>query len=151
MSNYHCLVAGLPDIAFDGAKCQYSVERFKEEIYPSLSANDARVVDLILLERDNANLLRILRGGEEAILESEGCYNRVELMPLQRVFPCIFTLLWSITSRMRDRRTLFGKICSAYAIMSMLWSVRTGLQPIDSHSTSMSTISLSLSQQESTR
>lgn len=88
MSNYHCLVAGLPDIAFDGAKCQYSVERFKEEIYPSLSANDARVVDLILLERDNANLLRILRDGEEAILESEGCYNRAELLAIVEAVKC---------------------------------------------------------------
>ena len=45
MGNYHCLVAGLPDVAFDGSKCQYSVERFKEEIYPSLSADDARIVE----------------------------------------------------------------------------------------------------------
>lgn len=88
MSNYHCLVAGLPDVAFDGAKCAYSVERFREDVYPSLSAADARVVDLILLERDNANILGILRSGEEAVLESTGCYSREELVAVVEAAKC---------------------------------------------------------------
>lgn len=88
MSSYHCLVAGLPDIAFDGAKCPYSVERFKEEIYPSLSSADANVVDLILLEWDNANVLSILRHGEEARLEQFGCYNREELFAIVEAAKC---------------------------------------------------------------
>ncbi len=82
MSSYHCLVAGLPDVTFDGTKCQYSVERFREEIYPSLSAGDARVVDLILLERDNANMLSLLRRGEEAVLQQPGCYSREQLLAI---------------------------------------------------------------------
>ena len=82
MSNYHCLVAGLPDVAFDGTKCAYTVERFMEEVYSSLSAADARVVDLILLERDNANILAILRGGDEAHLSGVGCYTREELLAI---------------------------------------------------------------------
>ena len=36
MSNYYCLVAGLPDVAFDGSKSAYTVERFKEDIYPEV-------------------------------------------------------------------------------------------------------------------
>ena len=76
MSNYYCLVAGLPDLLFDGSKCDYSVERFKEEIYASLTPEDARVVDLILLEWDNANILSILRHGEEAVLQRTGCFSR---------------------------------------------------------------------------
>lgn len=88
MSNYHCLVAGLPDIAFDGAKCQYSVERFMEDVYPSLSADDARVVDLILLERDNANIMSILRRGEETPLEQYGCYNREQLLAIVEAAKC---------------------------------------------------------------
>lgn len=88
MSNYHCLVAGLPDIAFDGAKCQYSVGRFKEEIYPSLSTDDARVVDLILLEWDNANVLSILRHGEEALLVQTGRYSREELLAIVEAAKC---------------------------------------------------------------
>ena len=88
MSNYHCLVAGLPDVVFDGAKCPFSVERFKEEIYPSLTASDARVVNLILLERDNANILRILRRGDEAVLDAIGCYNREELIAIVDAVKC---------------------------------------------------------------
>lgn len=88
MSNYHCLVAGLPDIVFDGAKCAFSVERFKDEVYPSLSADDARVVDLILLERDNANILNILRHGEDAVLKDYGCYSRDELLAIVEAAKC---------------------------------------------------------------
>ena len=79
MSNYYCLVAGLPDVAFDGSKSAYTVECFKEEIYPELSAADAACVDLFFLERDNANILKILRHGDDARIEQYGCYSRQEL------------------------------------------------------------------------
>ncbi len=79
MSNYYCLVAGLPDVAFDGNKPAYTVERFKEEIYPELSVADAECVDLFFLERDNANMLNIMRHGDEAVIELYGCYSREEL------------------------------------------------------------------------
>lgn len=79
MSNYYCIVAGLPDVAFDGSKPAYSVERFKEEIYPALSARDARCVDIFFLSRDNANILNILRNGENAAIDSLGHYTREEL------------------------------------------------------------------------
>ena len=79
MSNYYCLVAGLPDIVFDGSRVAFTVERFKEEIYPSLSADDARCVDLFFLSHDNANILAMLRHGEDAVLNSLGCYSQKEL------------------------------------------------------------------------
>lgn len=79
MSNYYCIVAGLPDVAFDGSKPAYSVVRFKEEIYPALSARDARCVDIFFLSRDNANILNILRNGENAAIDSLGRYTREEL------------------------------------------------------------------------
>ena len=79
MSNYYCLVAGLPDVAFDGSKSAYTVECFKEEIYPELSAADAACVDLFFLERDNANILKILRHGDDARIGQYGCYSRQEL------------------------------------------------------------------------
>ena len=79
MSNYYCLVAGLPDVAFDGSKQVYTVERFKEEIYPELSVSDAACVGLFFLERDNANILNILRYGEDAVIGQYGCYSREEL------------------------------------------------------------------------
>jgi hypothetical protein len=76
MANYYCQVAGLPDVAFDGSKSVYTVERFKEDIYPELSAQDAACVDLFFLERDNANILNILRNGEDADIKLYGCYSR---------------------------------------------------------------------------
>ena len=79
MSNYYCLVAGLPDVAFDGSRVAFTVERFKEEIYPSLSADDARCVDLFFLSRDNSNILAMLRHGDDAVLDSLGCYSQKEL------------------------------------------------------------------------
>ena len=71
MSNYYCLVAGLPDIAFDGSKSAYTVERFK--------AQDAVCVDLFFLERDNVNILNILRNGDDADIKLYGCYSRERL------------------------------------------------------------------------
>lgn len=79
MSNYYCLVAGLPDVVFDGSKSAYTVERFREEVYPELSADDAVCVDLFFLERDNANILNLLRKGEDAIMGQCGCFSREEL------------------------------------------------------------------------
>lgn len=79
MSNYYCLVAEMPDVAFDESKPAYTVERFREEMYPSLSATDASYINLLFLERDNANILNILRNGEEAEFDSFGCYSREEL------------------------------------------------------------------------
>lgn len=79
MSNYYCLVAGLPDVVFDGSRVAFTVERFKEEIYPSLSADDARCVDLFFLSRDNSNILAMLRHGDDAVLNSLGCYSQKEL------------------------------------------------------------------------
>lgn len=82
MSSYHCLVAGLPDVAFDGGKLTFSIDRFRDEIYPSLSASDAKSIDLFFLARDNENLLKILREGDEASLENIGLYTREELLEI---------------------------------------------------------------------
>ncbi len=82
MSDYYCLVAGLPDVAFDGSKLNFSIENFKEEIYPSLSHDDARKIDLFFLAWDNKNLLAVLRNGPEAPLGRIGCYNREQLVEL---------------------------------------------------------------------
>lgn len=79
MANYYCLVAGMPDVAFDESKSAYTVERFRDEIYPSLSPADAAYVNLIFNERDNANILNILRNGEDAKIASLGCFSREEL------------------------------------------------------------------------
>ena len=82
MSNYYCQVAGLPDVAFDGSKAPFTVERFRDELYPSLSARDAKCVDLLFLSIDNANILNILKHGEEARILQVGCYSKEQLMEI---------------------------------------------------------------------
>ena len=79
MGNYYCQVAGLPDISFDGSKLQYSTNRFKDELYPALTSEDASFVDLLFLTRDNANLLELLRKGEDAVIADAGCFTADEL------------------------------------------------------------------------
>ncbi len=79
MSDYYCLVAGLPDVAFDGGKLNFSIENFREEVYPSLSNDDTHKIDLFFLAWDNENVLKLLRSGAEAKLDRVGCYNREEL------------------------------------------------------------------------
>lgn len=82
MANYYCQVAGLPDVAFDGSKAAFTVERFRDELYPSLSARDAKCVDLLFLSVDNENVLNILKYGEEAKIGQVGCYTKEELVEI---------------------------------------------------------------------
>lgn len=82
MSEYYCLVAGLPEITFDGGKVGYSVDKFKEEVLPQLSARDVRLVNLSFNKIDNANILLLLRYGAEAELSSIGCYTKEQLLDI---------------------------------------------------------------------
>lgn len=82
MAYYYCQVAGLPDVAFDGSKAAFTVERFRDELYPSLSARDAKCVDLLFLSIDNANIIDILKHGEEVKIEQTGCYTKEELLEI---------------------------------------------------------------------
>jgi hypothetical protein len=72
----------LPDVAFDGSKAAFTVERFRDELYPELSARDAKCVDLLFLSIDNANILDILKHGEEAKIEQAGCYSKEDLLDI---------------------------------------------------------------------
>ncbi len=82
MSNYYYLVAGLPEVAFDGSKQVYFIDDFREDIYPHLSAEDKRLIDLFFLARDNENLMKILKGGAEVELARIGCYSQEQLLDI---------------------------------------------------------------------
>lgn len=81
MTNYYCLVAGLPDLSLEDGKLNYTVANFKSELYPELSEEDKRLIDLFYLKFDNANLLKLLRD-KEAVADSEGNYSADELLAL---------------------------------------------------------------------
>ena len=57
MANYYYIISGLPDISFDDSKPAYTVPQFREEVYASLSAQDRKVMDILLLEDKCRNLI----------------------------------------------------------------------------------------------
>lgn len=81
MTNYYCLVAGLPDLSLEDGKLNYTVANFKSELYPELSDKDKKLIDLFYLKFDNANLLKLLKD-KEAVTNSEGNYSSDELLAL---------------------------------------------------------------------
>ena len=81
MGTYYCLVAGLPELTLDDGKLSYTVENFKAEIYPELSDEDKKLIDLFYLKFDNENLLRLLKN-KEALIDPRGNYTADDLITL---------------------------------------------------------------------
>lgn len=80
MTNYYCLVTGLPELSLEDGKLSYTVANFKTEIYPQLSKRDKKLVDLFYLKFDNKNLLALLKDKEATIDSSLGNYSADELL-----------------------------------------------------------------------
>lgn len=78
MSKYYCLVAGLPALTLEDNKLSYTVADFKTEIYPLLSKEDKKLIDLFYLQYDNANVLKLLKD-KEAVIDPKGNYTAEEL------------------------------------------------------------------------
>lgn len=81
MSTYYCLVAGLPDISLDDGKLSDSVSDFKTELYPDLSAQDRKLIDLFYLKFDNTAILKLLKN-KDAVIEDKGNFSAEELLQL---------------------------------------------------------------------
>ena len=80
MTNYYCLVTGLPELSLEDGKLSYTVANFKTEIYPELSKADKKLVDLFYLKFDNRNLLTLLKDKEASVDASLGNYSADELL-----------------------------------------------------------------------
>ena len=80
MTNYYCLVTGLPELSLEDGKLSYTVSNFKTEIYPQLSKTDKKLVDLFYLKFDNRNLLALLKDKEASVDTSLGNYSAEELL-----------------------------------------------------------------------
>lgn len=78
MSKYYYLVAGLPELSLEDSKLSYTVADFKTELYPALSEEDKKLIDLFYLKFDNANVLKLLRD-KEAVIDLRGNYSAEEL------------------------------------------------------------------------
>ena len=80
MTNYYCLVTGLPELSLEDGKLSYTVANFKTEIYPELSKADKKLVDMFYLKFDNRNLLTLLKDKEASVDTSLGNYSADELL-----------------------------------------------------------------------
>ena len=83
MTQYYCLVAGLPDLQLEDGKLQYTVADFRADIYPQIAKKDRRLVDLFFLREDNRNLLSLLKD-KDAKLDATGLYSAEQLTELIR-------------------------------------------------------------------
>ena len=75
---YYYLVAGLPELTLEDSKLSYTVADFKAELYPDLSDEDRRLIDLFYLKFDNANVLKLLKD-KDAAIDFRGNYSAEEL------------------------------------------------------------------------
>ena len=80
MTNYYCLVTGLPELSLEDGKLSYTVANFKTEIYPELSKSDKKLIDLFYLKFDNQNLLALLKDKEAVVDTSLGNFSAEELL-----------------------------------------------------------------------
>ena len=80
MTNYYCLVTGLPELSLEDGKLSYTVANFKTEIYPELSKEDKKLVDMFYLKFDNRNLLTLLKDKEASEDASLGNFSADELL-----------------------------------------------------------------------
>ena len=78
MSKYYYLVAGLPELTLEDSKLSYTVADFKTELYPALSEDDKKLIDLFYLQFDNANVLKLLKD-KDAAIDKRGNYSAEEL------------------------------------------------------------------------
>ena len=78
MSKYYYLVVGLPELTLEDSKLSYTVADFKTELYPALSEDDKKLIDLFYLQFDNANVLKLLKD-KDAAIDKRGNYSADEL------------------------------------------------------------------------
>ena len=76
---YYYLVAGLPELTLEDSRLSYTVADFKVELYPDLSDEDKKLIDLFYLKFDNANVLKLLKD-KDAAIDLRGNYSAEELV-----------------------------------------------------------------------
>lgn len=61
---YHCFVAGLPELRFDGSAVWISPAGFVDELRRELHPDDFRMAGMLLLRYDHDNMIRYITGKE---------------------------------------------------------------------------------------
>ncbi|MFP4470704.1 MAG: DUF2764 family protein [Bacteroidales bacterium] len=73
--NYYYLIAGLPDILLDESRTKISVADLLEEIKVQLHPDDYRLLQVLFLKYDNANVLNLLQKRKWAF-DNQGIYSQ---------------------------------------------------------------------------
>lgn len=82
---YHCLVAGLPELLFDASKLSFALLEFKSHLKDELSTEDYQIIESYFWRYDNQNLLLLLQK-KESELNKAGNFDRED-------FETIFDLI----------------------------------------------------------
>lgn len=79
MSNkYYYLVSSLPELSLEDSKLTYTTDDFRAEYYEEFSSTDRKLIDLLYLKFDNANVLKLLKD-KDAPFGKQGVYSHAEL------------------------------------------------------------------------
>ncbi len=65
---YHCLVAGLPELLFDASKLSFALLEFKSYLKDELLASDYQIIESHFWRYDNQNLLMLLEKKEGELI-----------------------------------------------------------------------------------
>ena len=66
---YHCLVAGLPELFFNNDKINFTFPDFKNQLREVLHFKDFRLIESFFWRYDNINVLKLLKNPESGINE----------------------------------------------------------------------------------
>ena len=69
----------MPELSLEDGKLSYTVADFRTEFYPFLSVEDRKLLDLLYLKFDNANVLKLLKD-RDAVIGRCGVYSVEELL-----------------------------------------------------------------------
>ncbi|MBR6491408.1 MAG: DUF2764 family protein [Bacteroidales bacterium] len=73
--NYYCLVAGMPEIAFDQKKLVFKADELKEYLRESLRGSDLKELRNLYYEYDNHNILGMLFHDDKSEVEFNNLAN----------------------------------------------------------------------------
>jgi len=68
--NYHCLIAGLPDLSIDNNKLKFSLLEFKQELKDILFEEDYTLIKIFFYKFDNQNILNLLHKKNKPFIEA---------------------------------------------------------------------------------
>lgn len=85
---YHCFVAGLADLVFDGTRNYVNMPEFREELRSVLHPADYRLVSTLFLPHDNKNLLAFLEE-KQGIWDDLGSYSQEDFEEQKRIIHAI--------------------------------------------------------------